>query len=169
MTTLTEGTRSHIRDYLFDTIGFNPTDEQRIILDSPYRFNLVAGGEQAGKSLIASKYLVGRFAETKDRGLYWLVAADYERTRAEFEYLVQDFQNLSILKYASKRVDPGYILLKDDTRIETKSAKDPRTLAMRAPDGILGCEASQLDLETFYRLMGRCAPKRGWMFLSGTF
>ena len=40
---------------------------------------------------------------------------------------------------------------------------------MRAPDGIIGCEASQLDLETFNRLRGRCAPKRGWMFLGGTF
>ena len=40
---------------------------------------------------------------------------------------------------------------------------------MRAPNGIIGCEASQLDLETFHRLRGRCAPKRGWMFLSGTF
>ncbi len=40
---------------------------------------------------------------------------------------------------------------------------------MRAPNGILGCEASQLDIETFYRLRGRCAPKRGWLFLGGTF
>ena len=40
---------------------------------------------------------------------------------------------------------------------------------MRAPNGIIGCEASQLDMETFFRLRGRCAPKRGWMFLAGTF
>ena len=40
---------------------------------------------------------------------------------------------------------------------------------MRAPNGIIGCEASQLDLETFHRLRGRCAPKRAWMFLGGTF
>ena len=40
---------------------------------------------------------------------------------------------------------------------------------MRAPNGIVGCEASQLDLETFYRLSGRCAPKGGWLFLGGTF
>ena len=73
-----------LRDYLFSKVGFTPTDEQKLILQSPYRFNLVAGGEQAGKSLIASKYLLGRFAETDQRGLYWLVAADYERTRAEF-------------------------------------------------------------------------------------
>ena len=158
-----------LRDYLYTKVDFTPTPEQSLILDSRYRFNLVAGGEQAGKSLIASKYLLGRFAETESKGLYWLVAADYERTRAEFEYLVQDFATLQVLKNASKRVDPGYIELTDGTRIETKSAKDPRTLAMRAPDGILGCEASQLDLETFFRLRGRCAPKRGWMFLSGTF
>ena len=158
-----------LRDYLFAKVDFEPTEEQRVILDSKYRFNLVAGGEQAGKSLVASKYLLGKFAETDRSGLYWLVAADYERTRAEFEYLVQDFATLGVLKEASKRVDPGHLTLADGTRIETKSAKDPRTLAMRAPDGILGCEASQLDMETFFRLRGRCAPKRGWMFLSGTF
>ena len=162
-------TTPKLRDYLYEKVGFTPTDEQLPILESPYRFNLVAGGEQAGKSMVASKYLLGRFMETEEPGLYWLVAADYERTRAEFEYLVQDFATLGILKQASKRVDPGYIVLADGTRIETKSAKDPRTLAMRAPHGILGCEASQLDMETFFRLRGRCAPKRGWMFLSGTF
>ena len=162
-------TTPKLRDYLYDKVGVTPTDEQVAILESPYRFNLVAGGEQAGKSMVASKYLLGRFMETEEPGLYWLVAADYERTRAEFEYLVQDFATLGILKQASKRGDPGYIVLADGTRIETKSAKDPRTLAMRAPHGILGCEASQLDMETFFRLRGRCAPKRGWMFLSGTF
>ena len=167
MTTTSKG--PDIRDYLFTKVGFTPTDEQRVILNSPYRFNLVAGGEQAGKSLIASKYLLGRFAETDQRGLYWLVAADYERTRAEFEYLLADFSALGILKEASKRVDPGHLTLADGTRIETKSAKDPRTLAMRAPNGIIGCEASQLDMEMFFRLRGRCAPKRGWMFLAGTF
>ncbi len=119
--------------------------------------------------MVASKYLLGRFLETDGEGLFWLVAADYERTRAEFEYLVQDFATLGLLKESTKRVDPGRIILADGTRIETKSAKDPRTLAMRAPNGIIGCEASQLDLETFHRLRGRCAPKKGWMFLAGTF
>ena len=156
-------------DFLYDKIGFAPTELQKPILESRKRFTLVAGGEQAGKSMVASKYLIGRFLENDEPGLYWLVAADYERTRAEFEYLVEDFASMGLLKEASKRVDPGRIILADDTRIETKSAKDPRTLAMRAPNGIIGCEASQLDLETFHRLRGRCAPKRGWMFLAGTF
>ena len=160
---------NEIADFIYEKVDFTPTDLQRPILQSRKRFVLVAGGEQAGKSMVAAKYLLGRFLETEGEGLFWLVAADYERTRAEFEYLVQDFASLGLLKESTKRVDPGRINLADGTRIETKSAKDPRTLAMRAPNGIIGCEASQLDLETFHRLRGRCAPKRGWMFLSGTF
>ena len=161
--------KNKFADVLYEKIGFSPTKLQKDILSSRKRFVLVAGGEQAGKSMVASKYLVARLFENDEPGLFWLVAADYERTRAEFEYLVEDFGWLGVRADASKRVDPGKIVLADGTRIETKSAKEPRTLAMRAPDGIIGCEASQLDLETFHRLRGRCAPKRGWLFLSGTF
>ena len=161
--------RKAVSEYLFERLDFSPTAAQTPILECRKRFILVAGGDQAGKSMVASKYLVSRFLETEEAGLYWLVAADYERTRAEFDYLVQDFATLGILAEVSKRVDPGRIILADGTRIETKSAKDPRTLAMKAPNGIIGCEASQLDLESFHRLRGRVAPKRGWLFLGGTF
>ena len=162
-------TQNELTDFLYGTVNFTPTDEQRVILESDRRFTLVAGGEQAGKSMIASKFLLKRIFETEGKGVYWLVAADYGRTRAEYEYLIEDFAKLNLLKKASKRVDPGRIELADGTVIETKSAKDPRTLAMRAPDGIIGCEASRLDLESYYRIRGRCAPKAAWMFLSGTF
>ena len=158
-----------VAEKLYDLVDFHPTELQNKILDSNKRFILVAGGEQAGKSMVASKFLLQKFMRDESPGLYWLVAADYERTRAEFEYLSEDFAKLGVLAEVSKRVDPGRIVLSDGTRIETKSAKDPRTLAMRAPNGIVGCEASQLDLETFYRLRGRCAPKGGWLFLGGTF
>lgn len=164
----TEVAGGTVTEYLFDKVGFDPTPEQRKILECRKRYVLVSGGEQAGKSLVSSKYLLSRFIETSTPGLYWLVAADYERTRAEFDYLVEDFAALGVLSEASKRVDPGRIVLADGTRIETKSGKDPRTLAMRAPNGILACEASQLDMETFYRLRSRSAPRRGWIFLSGT-
>jgi len=168
---MVQTTANNVTDYLFEKVGFKPTEAQLPLLQSDKRFILVAGGEQAGKSMVASKFLLNRFFDLPEGqpGLFWLVAADYERTRAEFEYLVEDFAALGLLKEATKRVDPGKIVLADNTRIETKSAKDPRTLAMRAPNGIVGCEASQLDLETFYRMRGRCAPKKGWLFLSGTF
>ena len=117
-----------VTDYIFSKLDFTPTEKQKPILNCRKRFILVAGGEQAGKSMVASKYLVSRFLETDEAGLYWLVAADYERTRAEFEYLTQDFAALGVLAEVTKRVDPGRIILADGTRIETKSAKDPRTL-----------------------------------------
>ena len=65
-----------ITEYLFSKLDFKPTEKQKPILDSRKRFILVAGGEQAGKSLVASKYLVSRFLENEEAGLYWLVAAD---------------------------------------------------------------------------------------------
>ena len=46
----TETKKPNIRDIVFNHIGFKPTREQQVIIDSPYRFNLVAGGEQAGKA-----------------------------------------------------------------------------------------------------------------------
>jgi len=154
----------------FNLLDFRPEPKQMVILESQVRFKLVSGGEQAGKSLIAAKELVVRHIDGgMEKKLYWLVAADYERTRAEFEYLVQDFTRLGLLtRDVSKRIDPGHMVLKDGTRIETKSARDPRTIAMKAPDGIIGCEASQLDLLTYHKLQARTGPKRGWLFMSGT-
>ena len=93
---------NEIADFIYDKVDFKPTELQLPILQSRKRFVLVAGGEQAGKSMVASKYLLGRFLETEGEGLFWLVAADYERTRAEFEYLVQDFASLVLLKESSK-------------------------------------------------------------------
>jgi hypothetical protein len=68
-----------VRSYLYEKVGFAPTPEQERILRSDKRFILVAGGEQAGKSYVASKFLLGRCFQDTDNALYWLVAADYER------------------------------------------------------------------------------------------
>lgn len=169
---------------LFDRVGFKPLPAQAKILACGKRFVQVAGGEQAGKSLTASKWLLKSFPAdlaknegSRDPVLYWLVADDYDGTRREFEYVVEDFTALfgASNVHASKVVNPGYIEIKvpDERgmgiRIETKSAADPRKLRMQAPHGIVVCEASQTDLETFNRIMGRAGPKRAWVFLSGTF
>ena len=82
---MTTQTQVNVPEYIYKLVGFEPTEAQKPILESKKRFILVAGGEQAGKSMIASKYLLSRFIETEESGLYWLVAAAYERTRAEVE------------------------------------------------------------------------------------
>lgn len=175
---------------VFERVGVVPTPEQMKILTCDRRFVLVAGGEQAGKSVVASLFLMRKYWEWRDvragegssakgRGrrrsgfgrtaLYWLVGATYGETQREFRYLSEWFGALGILEEATKRVDPGRIVLVDDARIETKSAVDNRTLSKEAPDGIIGCEASQLDAGTFARMRGRLAPTNGWLFLAGTF
>ena len=61
---------NELADYIYEKIGFTPTPLQQPILASRKRFILVAGGEQAGKSMVAAKYLLARFLENDDAGLY---------------------------------------------------------------------------------------------------
>lgn len=165
------------RDYLFERVNFVPTPEQLAVLNCTKRFTLTVGGEQAGKSLLLSKKLLQEAFKVPGDALFWLVAADYDRTRREFEYIVEDMTRLFGPKLvgATKIVNPGRITIglpgskSHRIQIETKSAKDPTTIAQRSPNGILGCEASQLDVETFNRLMTRVGPSRGWIAMAGTY
>lgn len=171
---------------IMDLVGHEPFPEQIPILACMKRFMEVAGGEQGGKSYTAADKWLLQYTEDLNRHpgfgdgdneplLYWLVAADYNRTRREFDYITTNLMKLGLPVVATKRVDPGYIEVQfpDELRprvwIETKSAKDPRTLAMYAPHGIIICEASQVDLETYNKCNARIAPRRGWLFMSGTF
>ena len=140
------------------------------------RFILMSGGEQTGKSLTAANILLDRMWDVPEPSLFWLVASDYDGNRRVFDYVRDGLERMGLLQYASKRVDPGVILVrsqdptnpKPGVRIETKSAADPRKMRMFAPHGIVADEASQLDLEIFNRMMTRVMPKRGWLVLSGT-
>ncbi len=154
------------QELIFTKLGYRPSDEQWAVHASAARIRLVAGGERGGKSYSSANDYLSRFWETP---LLWLVAADYERTRAEFDYICEGFDKLGIGYNATKQVNPGEINVQGGFKICTVSAKDPRRIAMVAPDGVLGCEASQLDYETYLRLRGRIAEHRGWILLSGTF
>ncbi len=177
-------------DKITEYTGVSPTAEQAQILASDRRFILVAGGEQAGKSVVASMFLVEKHFELladreaegpvgiQDRvdrvrrgspPLYWLVGATYGETEREFRYLEEWFGALGMVVESTKGVDPGRIVLSDGTRIETKSGVDHRTLSKESPDGIIGCEASQLDSTVFSRMRGRVTGRKGWLFLAGTF
>ena len=174
------------RDKLLAQMRLKPSEAQLEILDDPSRYKLVAGGVRGGKSRLAGAYMTLKILEsiankTANPGdIYWLVAADYERTRAEFNYIGTDLGNLGLLGDMSKPINPGIIRLNtcvcgearcnhEKIAIKTKSASDFKSLAMEAPAGIIGCEASQLDLESFWRLEERLVEKRGWLMLEGTF
>lgn len=173
-----------VTEEMYRRVGFEPHREQVPILACEKDDVLVSGGGQSGKSLTASKVWLKRWPddmakkEGKGDGVgpplrYWLVAVDYGRTRAEFDYIAGDLRKLGYPMKATLRVDPGEIVLKVPGEkqarlvVETKSAKDPKALAMYSPDGIIGCEASQLDLETYWKFQERVAASGGWIFMSG--
>ena len=77
---------------LFEQCGFEPnSDFQREILDSSQRFVQVTGGEQGGKSVVASKFLLKRWPSDMQKNpnegtgegmpiLYWLIGHSYAET-----------------------------------------------------------------------------------------
>jgi hypothetical protein len=128
-----------------------PTGAQRPILDSREQFIIVTGGEQAGKSICASKYFLSRFGEVEEEpAVYWLVSADYEGNRREFEFIASDMQAIfGNNAKTTKRIDPGQIEVfgsstdpKPMLVVKSKSASDPSKLRMEAPHGIIVCEGA---------------------------
>ena len=136
---------------------------------SPARLKLIAGGERGGKSYSAAMELIARH-HLGD--LFWLVGPDYQLCRPEFKYLMAFFQKLGAIEsfsYPNSPFQPCSMTLKGGTEIVTITARESQKLAGRAPDGILGCEAAQLDYETYLKMLGRLSEKNGWLWLSGTF
>lgn len=160
---------------IFRLVNYEPTLLQIPIHENNSRNKLIVGGERAGKSLCNSRELLSHWyieiaAQKRKNALYWLLGNDYEACRGEWEHIVEQFTKLELLATPpTKNIDPGEILLQDGTKIVTKSAKYPEKIATVAPDGILICEAAQVDYEVFLRARSRLAEKRGWLCMAGTF
>ena len=160
---------------IFNLLGYDPTEAQQPIHDDESRVKEVGGGERGGKSVVGEKELAKHYwtdilAQSKKNALYWLIGANYSGCRGEWNYAVEDFTKLEILARPPTRdIDPGEIVLQDGTRIVTKSARYPEMIATEAPDGIVICEAGQVDHEVFLRCLGRVGEKRGWIVMGGTF
>lgn len=184
------------RDKIFAALGYSPTPEQLEILDDTHSTQLVAGGYRGGKSrtasvkaLLATLEFIARYRERAAGQVAWLVAADYEATRAEFMHpdgsLTLDLQRLWPRVNFSARVDPGEIRVPvpsaDGRRvvgqftIRTKSAFDPTSLGMESPVWIILCEAARVTEDVYHRLRSRCSearrrfPEFGWLHMEGTF
>ena len=132
---------------------------------------MVAGGERAGKSRLSAVEPVLYILEHADKPdkLIWIVGGIYEMAKPEFGYAFADLQKLGLVdksylpRLGSQEAHgPGY-------RMVTKSSDDVLRIAAEAPDFVLMCEAAQQTLETFLRLRGRVAEKRGYLIASGTF
>jgi hypothetical protein len=155
------------RDKVFELVKFTPTKGQEMILSSPARIKLVAGGERGGKSVVGSKEALLAMPLSK---LIWLVSSEYDVSRTEFNYLMEDLQKIKqIITFSTSKEGSLTGTAPNGCQIVTKSAQDYQKLGMEAPDFILVCEAAQIEYEAYLRLRGRIAEKRGKMVLTGTF
>src|SRR4030042_230111 len=155
------------RQAIFQDLNYQPTPLQELIHQDNHRIKLVAGGERGGKSHVGSREADLYIPRSK---LIWIVGAEYEKTRPEFEYIFQDCLKLELVKSGGPtKIPPWEFICWNGCRVTTKSAKDPQDIGMEAPDFVLVCEAAQLDYEAFLRLRGRIAEKRAPMMLTGTF
>ena len=94
------------RKALLTTVGYETWEEQDDILNHKARIKLVAGGERAGKSFLGALSIINRLDEFESGDICWLVARDYERTRAEWNYL-------SDIKLTVEGVQEAYWFIKN--------------------------------------------------------
>jgi hypothetical protein len=174
---------------VYEMLGWSPTGpDQEAILACRKQGIIVLGGEGAGKSAVLAKYFDARWqddmAKHPERGngkgpplLYWLVGDDYSQVTEEFRYIEYDLYDMGYPEQVVKvtaNVAPGYIEIKypDERyprlRIDTKSGKDPSKISRQRPDGIMICEAGQVDHMIFERCYGRTVQGGGWIIMAGT-
>lgn len=169
-------------------LGWEFTDPQLELLENLTRFIAISGGDRSGKSVFTARWLLlhimafleAKMAELKGKGdpasvigVVWIVAAHYEKTWMEFNYLADDLRKQFSPKAVdfSSRVDPGLgkILTPfGQVHVKTKSALDESSLVMEAPFAVAVVEAAQIPYGAYLRLHGRVSEKRAPILLSGS-
>lgn len=157
-----------LRDLVWLTIKYKPTEAQEAFHSHIGRLKLVAGGIRAGKSYSTAMEFVGECA-VKD-GLIWIVGPDYAQGKAEFKYLYDAFKLLGwVAKESMPEKGAQVMHLANGCRIETKSSDDTRALASFAPNALLMVEAGQQTHETYLKVLERALQHNAKVVLSGTF
>jgi hypothetical protein len=121
---------------------------------------LAVAGEGSGKSMHAGLWLsAGQlYDSTMGTFLYWVVGADFEDARKDFEYY-KDFQtqldNIDVVSMPSHRDQQCYLKTKTGHETYTISSYDFTKIARDEPMRIVGAEVSRWYQETFDRCEGR--------------
>ena len=134
------------------------------------------GGEGSGKSFHGALYATCRmFYDLQFNGsLYWVVGADFEDARKDFDYIVsfqQQLDNIAQLSQPSHLDQQCVLTTKTGQKVITISSYDFTKIAREEPDGIVGAEVSRWYQETFDRCEGRLIRKypHAWGIFTGSF
>jgi hypothetical protein len=136
---------------------------------------LVIGGEGSGKSLHGGLYLCARTIYDLQWGthLYWVVGADYEDARKDFDYFAdfqQQLDGVKLLSQPTHRDQQCTLVTKTGHTIVTISSYDFTKIARDEPMGIIGAEVSRWYPETFERCEGRLLRNypHSWGYFGGS-
>jgi hypothetical protein len=157
--------------HAFQRLGFALNEAQMAIAVDPSLVRLVAGGERAGKSLLAGAEVA---AAALTSPLIWIVGSDYSQARAEFRYAHDALKKIKAIAHTSMPGDGRWEMrLRSGAIVTTKSSEDVIKLGGEAPSLTVMAEAAQQDYDTFRRLFGRTAEARargdGALLATGTF
>jgi hypothetical protein len=152
--------------------------EWETVFESNAPIVLPIGGEGSGKSFHAALYGVCHMVYDLSIGgkLYWVVGADFEDARKDFDYLLEFQSQLGNIDYdnsslPSKRDQQCLLATNTGQTVVTISSYDFTKVAREEPHGIIGAEISRWFGETFERCEGRLLRQypHAWGFMSGSF
>lgn len=176
--TTTEGLRETTVLRVLSELGEIIFPEWKPAFFAPERIIIATGGEGSGKSYQGGLYAVCQsFYDASvygGPGLYWVVGADFEDARKEFDYILEFEERLgNVAEVTAPLHRDQQCVLRTNTNqtFITVSAYDATKLGRDEPDGIIGAEVSRWEQEAFLRCEGRLARKfpRAWGFFSGSF
>ena len=126
------------------------------MIDSRASIKIIAGGEGSGKSMTAGEYLAIRtyYDLQWGRHLYWIVGADYEDARKDFDYFadfMEQLEGIAKLQRPSHKDQQCALITTTGHEIVTISSYDFTKIARDEPFGIIGAEVSRWFPETFFR------------------
>lgn len=179
------------RDDVWTMLKYEPTPAQLQILNCTHRQIQILGGFRGGKSrtcsmcaVILTIKFIAKYGTKAAGQVAWVVGADYERTRAEWEHpdgsLLTEFQKLGMYKWHSASIEKSRMEIKVPGAdkpfiIRNKSAMDPSSLGMESPVWILLVEAAHVTNDVYERLYSRTSEARkrwgapfGCLIMSGT-
>lgn len=130
------------------------------VMYSPDPIVLAVAGEGSGKSLHAGMWLsAGQLFDSQfGNFLYWVVGADFEDARKDFDYYVtvqEQLDNIDTLSRPAARDQQCYLRTKTGHETYTISSYDVTKVARDEPMRIVGAEVSRWEQETFERCEGR--------------
>jgi len=146
------------RGALFEQIGYEPHQCQRLYHAAEQRFRVACCGRRFGKSTMAARDREPMLFQPSTRG--WIVGPTYDLGEKEFRVMWDDLiigqrlgRDKRVKKAYNRRTGEMFIEMPWQSRVEVRSAQHPEHLVGEALDWAIMSEAAKQDAETWERFI----------------